>query len=127
MDIYIYNNRLKKESNDIQRAITNSMNNLSRRIEAYRENGVSFENIYNDDKVKYDKHGNLYTFKDQKNNVQIRLLYSYTTINNKPALIIVDYYVKKKNNKQYINMFKLASDKLTAEIINNAVYFQSVC
>ncbi len=77
---------------------------------AYKNQGVSFEKIFNDDHVKYDKHGQFYTFKYQRNNIQIRILYAYITVDETEIIMITDYFVKKKNDKSYIKQFDKANN-----------------
>lgn len=50
---------------------------LYERIKMYEKQSVAFNRIFNDDKVKYDKHGKLFTYKNQKFNMQLRIIYSY--------------------------------------------------
>lgn len=105
MLIYVYKKDYKKESVEVQNAIVNSIKVLYKRIRVYENQGVTFERIFNDDKVKYDKHGEFFTFKCQKSNVQLRILYTYFVYKQEPIVLIADYFVKKKNNKNYIKKF----------------------
>jgi len=86
------------------------MRSLSKRILAYENQNISFNAIFNDDYVKYDKHGEFYTFKSQKCNIQLRILYAYITVNNEPAILVVDYWIKKKSSKDYITRFDNYND-----------------
>lgn len=94
-----------RASKDLQKALISASASLYERIKAYEAQNISFENIYNDDKVKYDKHGQFYTYKAKKQNLQIRMLYAYIFINGTAVIIIADFTVKKKNNKDYIKEF----------------------
>lgn len=105
MKLYIGKKDFKKESREVQVAIVHAANVLYERIKIYEDQGVSFQRIFNDDKVKYDKHGEFFTFKCQKANVQLRILYTYLIYNQEPIVLIADYFVKKKNNKNYIKKF----------------------
>lgn len=94
-----------KESKDVQKAIVSGVETLYGRIQNYENQNVEFNMIFNDDKVKYDKHGQFYTFKFQKSNMQLRLLYSYLIIDCMPVIVIADFFVKKRNSKDYIDKF----------------------
>lgn len=105
MKTYICKKDYKKECREIKKALTLSVRNLSNRIIAYENQNISFGSIFNDDYVKYDKHGEFYTFKSQKCNVQLRILYAYIIVDEEPVILIADYWVKKKNSKEYIHRF----------------------
>ena len=94
-----------KESKEVQKAIVSGVETLYGRIQNYEEQNIDFNLIFNDDKVKYDKHGQFYTFKFQKSNMQLRVLYSYLIIDCVPVLVIADFFVKKRNSKDYIEKF----------------------
>lgn len=94
-----------RSTKDLQKAIVGASSSLYERIRTYESQNISFENIYNDDKVKYDKHGQFYTYKAHKQNMQIRLLYAYIIVDGVPVIVIADFTVKKKNNKEYIRSF----------------------
>ena len=110
MDICVYKKSYFKESSEVQKAITCAVSSLYSRITTYENQNVSFGKIFNDDRVKYDKHGDFYTFKYQKSNMQLRILYAYILINGTPVIIVADFVIKKKNNKDYIKQFEPASD-----------------
>lgn len=120
MKLYILKKDYNKESREIQRAIMSSMELLLGRILEYEKQGVCFDRIFNDDKIKYDKHGKFFTFKSQKSNVQLRILYSYMLIDQEPVFLIADYYVKKKNKKDYIKKFDLVNSWEPFELVNKA-------
>lgn len=94
-----------KESKEVQKAIVSGVETLYGRIQNYEEQNIDFNRIFNDDKVKYDKHGQFYTFKFQKSNMQLRVLYSYLIVDCVPVLVIADFFVKKRNSKDYIDKF----------------------
>lgn len=110
MEIKAYKKDFFKESHQVQSALIAAVNALYERINQYEQQNIPFDRIFNDDKVKYDKHGNFYTFKFQKCNIQLRILYSYLIIDGIPVIIIVDFYIKKKNNKVYIKRFENATN-----------------
>lgn len=94
-----------KESKEVQRAIVSGVETLYKRIRNYEEQNIDFNRIFNDDKVKYDKHGQFYTLKFQQSNMQLRVLYSYLIVECVPVVVIADFFVKKRNSKDYINKF----------------------
>ena len=111
-----------RASKDLQKALISASTSLYERIQSYEAQNISFENIYNDDKVKYDKHGQFYTYKSKKQNLQIRMLYAYIFVNGTAVIIIADFTVKKKNNKDYIKGF----DSMNS-VDPMSVYFCSQC
>ncbi len=125
MEMYVYSKNYFKESKEIQTAIVKSMKELYKRINMYEDQNISFEKIYNDDIVKYDKHGKFYTYKSQKLNVQLRILYSYLIINDTPIILIADFYVKKKNKKDYIKKFDYINSVDPKDIISNAFFVET--
>ena len=108
MDVCVYKKDYFKESPEVQSAINSAVGNLYERICLYENQQVPFCKIFNDDRVKYDKHGDFYTFKYQKSNLQLRILYAYIIIGKTPVIIVADFVVKKKNNKNYIKQFEIA-------------------
>lgn len=94
-----------KEPKEVQKAIVSGIEILYARIRSYEEQNIEFNRIFNDDKVKYDKHGQFYTFKFQKSNMQLRVLYSYLIIDHIPIIVVADFFVKKKDSKNYISKF----------------------
>lgn len=126
MEIYVYKKNYFKESNEIQTAIVKSIIELYKRIKMYEIQNIDFEKIYNDDNVKYDKHGNFYTYKSQKLNVQLRILYSYLIINDTPIILIADFYIKKKNKKDYIRKFDYINTVDPNKIISNAFFVKAL-
>ena len=108
MDMCVYKKDYFKESHEVQSAITCAVSNLYERIAMYENQNITFARIFNDDRVKYDKHGDFYTFKFQKSNLQLRILYAYIIIDGTPVIIVADFVIKKKNNKNYIKQFEPA-------------------
>ena len=96
MKICVYKKEYFKQSREVQSAITGAVGSLYERISAYESQNITFDRIFNDERVKYDKHGNFYTFKFHKSNLQLRILYSYIIINNTPIIIIADFVIKKE-------------------------------
>ena len=108
MDICVYKKGYFKETNEVQKAINCAIVDLYGRITSYEKQQVPFGKIFNDDRVKYDKHGDFYTFKYQKSNLQLRILYAYIFVDGVPVIIVADFVIKKKNNKNYIRQFETA-------------------
>ena len=108
MNICVYKNDYFKETSDIQRAIIRGVCSLYERITLYENQNVPFERIFNDERVKYDKHGDFYTFKCKKSDLQLRILYTYIVVDATPVIIVADFFVKEKNNKKYIKQFESA-------------------
>ena len=105
-----------KESVEVRNAIISGVNALYARICSYEQQNISFDRIFNDDKVKYDKHGQFYTFKFQKSNMQLRILYAYLIIDGVPVVLVADFFVKKRNTKDYIGRFEAVCDKSPEEL-----------
>lgn len=120
MKLYILKKDYNKESREIQKAIMSSMEVLLRRIKEYEKQGVCFNRIFNDDKIKYDKHGKFFTYKSQKSNTQLRILYSYMSVGDEPVFLIADYHVKKKDKKDYIKKFDVVNNWEPFELLNTA-------
>lgn len=126
MNICISTKQYVKESRDTQRAILAAVIELYRRIRLYEEQNVSFAKIFNDDQVKYDQHGDFYTFKCQKNHLQLRILYAYLVIDGEPTIVVADYFIKKKNNKDYIRRFEALNRAEPMSIYRQSYYMESV-
>ena len=120
MKLYICKKDYIKESREVKEAIRSSIDMLYERIRMYENQGVSFNRIFNDDKVKYDKHGKFFTFKNQKSNMQLRILYSYFIDDNEAVFLIADYFIKKKNKKDYIKKFDAANKWEPFDMLNRA-------
>jgi len=108
MDVFVYSKEFFKESPSVRDAILTAIDVLYSRIQAYEAQHVDFCRIFNDPSVKYDKHGEFFTFKTQKGNLQLRILYSYQIVNGIPVIILADFHIKKKNCKDYIKKFEYA-------------------
>ena len=105
MNIYIYTKDFFKEKSEIQKAILQASKCLHAKIKNYEQQNISFSKIFNDDSVKYDKHGQFFTFKYRIATMQLRILYTYLQIDEHDVILIADYVIKKKNNKNYISRF----------------------
>ena len=126
MKIYIYKKDYKKEPKEVRSAIISSVNVLYERIKMYENQGVAFNRIFNDDKVKYDKHGEFFTFKCQRANMQLRILYSYFLCEGEPIILIADYFIKKKNKKDYILRFDELNKRNLTTIFQGSYLIQGV-
>ena len=122
MNIYIYTKDFFKEKNEVQRAIVNGIITLYEKIKTYEKQNISFSRIFNDDGVKYDKHGQFFTFKYRVSNNQFRILYSYFQIDGNDVILIADYFIKKKNNKSYIRRFDAINDLNPLIALNHSYY-----
>lgn len=120
MKLYICKKDYIKEPREVKEAIRSSIDMLYERIRMYEKQGVAFDRIFNDHKVKYDKHGKFFTLKAQKLNMQLRILYSYLVYDNEPVFLIADYFIKKRNKKDYIKKFDVVNSWEPFEILNNA-------
>ncbi len=123
MELYAGKSYLRA-SKDLQKALVGASTSLYERIQSYENQNIPFDNIYNDDKVKYDKHGRFYTYKAHKQNMQIRMLYAYIVMDGTAVIIIADFAVKKKNNKEYIKSFDSVNsiDPITIYNASTCVY-----
>lgn len=127
MQIIVCKKSYSKETKEIQKAIVNAINTLYERIQAYESQGIDFDHIFNNDKIKYDKHGQFYTYKCKRANTQIRILYAYITYKDESTFVIADYYIKKRDNKEYIKQFDSANKCNPYKLLNNHQYqLQSV-
>lgn len=120
MDIYVSCKDYFKDSKEVQKALVNGAESLYIRIQNYESQNIEFNRIFNDDKVKYDKHGKFYTFKFQKSNMQLRILYSYIIIDCTPIIMIADYFVKKRTSKEYINRFDVMNSVEPIDLYSKA-------
>ena len=122
MKILVYKKDFFKESVEVRKAIIDSIYDLYTRIQLYQSQNIEFDKIYNDDKIKYDKNGNeLFTYKCQKANVQLRILYGYKIIHKEPVFLIADYAIKKKNNKKYIKVFDKFNNYTFEELLDTSL------
>lgn len=105
MRIYVHSKRFFRESKETQKTILDAMHALYDRIHDYEKVGTAFEQIFNDDKVKYDQQGQFFVYKSARGNLQLRILYAYF---GDGVLLIEDQFIKKKNNKEYLRQFEYA-------------------
>lgn len=105
MKICIYDKEYFKESKETQEAIISTVISVYNRIRGYTEQGIDFDHIFNDRVVKYQLHGNFYTYKHRTKNYQIRILYTYIEVDNEPTILVVDYFLKKTRSKKYMYKF----------------------
>lgn len=102
--------KLNKQNRNLKNEVLRAAKRVGERIVDYSNEGVSFENIYNDNVVKYDKHGCFFTYKHHgKNKSQIRLLYACLQDKDKTTIIVVDFFEKRdssrSNTKEHIKIF----------------------
>lgn len=94
-------NKFNKENNELKNNINNSLESLAKKINQYHNNGIDFIHIFNDNAVKYDKHGEFFTYKYHgKNNCQLRVLYACIQDNNITYIFLIDYMEKRRNEKR---------------------------
>lgn len=107
----------RKEDQLTQRSINSSLARLSLKIAA---EGGNVQNIFNTDSVIYDRiNDQIYIYKAHGvNNIQLRIVYAYEKINGEPIIYLIDYTIKKSNDKQYIsNMNKKFKTTNLSDII----------
>ena len=117
MKIYVHSKRFFRESKETQKTILDAMNALYDRIHDYEKVGTAFEQIFNDDKVKYDQQGQFFVYKSARGNLQLRILYAYF---GDGVLLIEDQFIKKKNNKEYLRQFEYAKALEAAKCLEEA-------
>lgn len=122
MKVYVSCKDFFKDSKEVQDAIIDGVENLYTRIQNYEKQNIEFNRIFNDDKIKYDKHGQFYTFKFKKSNIQLRILYSYIIIDFKPVIVVADYFVKKRTSKEYIDRFDAMNNVEPMSLYNKAKF-----
>lgn len=105
MNIYVSGKNYFRQNSQLQQAIVDAMKMLYKRISAYEKQNISFAQIFNDDHVKYDRHGEFFTYKCHKANMQLRILYTYMMIEGQPVILVADFFVKKRDSKDYIRQF----------------------
>lgn len=124
MKIYVHSKRFFKESKETQKTILDAMHALYDRIHDYEKVGTAFEQIFNDDKVKYDQQGQFFVYKSARSNLQLRILYAYfsaeTADGSESILLIEDHFIKKKNNKEYLRQFEYARALEAAKCLEEA-------
>lgn len=102
--------KLNKQNRNLKNEVLRAAKRVGERIVEYSNEGISFENIYNDNVVKYDKHGCFFTYKHHgRNKSQIRLLYACLQDKDKTTIIVVDFFEKRdssrSNTKEHIKIF----------------------
>ena len=117
MKIYVHSKRFFRESKETQKTILDAMHALYDRIHDYEKVGTAFEQIFNDDKVKYDQQGQFFVYKSARGNLQLRILYAYF---GDGVLLIEDQFIKKKNNKEYLRQFEYAKALDAAKCLEEA-------
>ena len=122
MKIYVHSRRFFRESRETQKTILDAMHALYDRIRDYEKAGTTFEQIFNDDKVKYDQQGQFFVYKSARGNLQLRILYAYFS---EGVLLIEDVFIKKKNNKEYLRQFEYAKDLDAAKCLQQAQLVES--
>ena len=91
----------KKEDKMTLKSIYSSLQRLSEKISS--ENS-DINRIYNNDNIIYDRiNDQIFIYKTHGiNNIQLRLVYGYEKKGNESIIYLLDYAVKKKNDKKYI-------------------------
>lgn len=102
--------KLNKQNRNLKNEVLRAARRVGERIVEYSNEGITFENIYNDNVVKYDKHGCFFTYKHHgRNKSQIRLLYACLQDKDKTTIIVVDFFEKRdssrSNTKEHIKIF----------------------
>lgn len=102
--------KLNKQNRNLKNEVLRAAKRVGERIVEYYNEGITFENIYNDNVVKYDKHGCFFTYKHHdRNKSQIRLLYACLQDKDKTTIIVVDFFEKRdssrSNTKEHIKIF----------------------
>ena len=69
--------------------------------------GVDFQNIVNDDSIKYDEYAHsFFAIKLHTSNVSLRVLYKVVNNNRRIIIQIHLVYVKKNEGAAYIKLFE---------------------
>ena len=102
--------KLNKQNRNLKNEVLRAAKRVGERIVEYYNEGITFENIYNDNVVKYDKHGCFFTYKHHgRNKSQIRLLYACLHDKDKTTIIVVDFFEKRdssrSNTREHIKIF----------------------
>ena len=109
--VTVCENKINKENSELKRAIIKASEELGAKIFQFYESGVCFNNIYNAENIKYDKHGDcFFTYKAHgMNKTQLRLLYSCVQTDDTTYKIVIDYIEKRKTvnkgHKDHIEKF----------------------
>jgi len=108
-DVKYIEKNFKKTSREEKEVIKKGMQKLIHKIHLYETNGISFEQIFNDDSVKYDiLPKSFFIVKVQTQRIPTRVLYRFIRINSDNAYIEVHKsYLKKHTDPQkYIGIFE---------------------
>ena len=100
---------MKKYSPNERKEILKAFEKLKQMIEVKEQYGVSFEQIFDSDSIKYDILGKgFYTFKAHgKDNAQIRILYRFIRKAKRQfELEMHMVLIKRRTDKQYIKKFE---------------------
>ncbi len=123
MKIYVYTKDFFKINSDLKKTILSAINIVYIRIKEYEKQGIPFNKIFNDEKLKYDKHGEFFTYKTSSHNVQLRILYTFLNVDGEDVIVLGDFALKKKNDKRYIKSFDKANSWQAREIFRESVAF----
>lgn len=99
---------LKKYSPSEKREVIKAFDKLKNLIDTEESYGTMFEQIFNNETIKYDILGSgFYTFKAQgRDRSQMRLLYHFTRLaNGEYNLQLHKVYIKRKSGKEYMTEF----------------------
>lgn len=100
---------MKKYSPNERKEILKAFEKLKQMIEVKEQYGVSFEQIFNNEIIKYDILGKgFYTFKAHgKDNAQIRILYRFIRKAERQFELEMHLVsIKRRTDKQYIKNFE---------------------
>lgn len=120
MKTVVYTKDYCKASPEVQKAIKNAAVSIYEKIKQYEKQGITFNRIFNDDQLKYDKHGEFFTYKCRANKIQLRILYTYLAQAQEDVIIIYDFAVKSRTTNEYIKRFDEANNADVTEILNNS-------
>ena len=91
----------KKADKVIKQAIIGSLIRLSERLES---NQKEINTIFNNDSIVYDRiTDEIFIFKARSNKIQLRIVYACKLLGSEYTIYLIDYSLKKENNKKYIN------------------------
>lgn len=113
--VTVCENKINKENSELKRAIIKASEELGAKIIQFYESGVCFNNIYNAENIKYDKHGDcFFTYKAHgKNKTQLRLLYSCVQTDDTTYIIVIDYIEKERQSIKVIRIILKNSQSMT--------------
>lgn len=100
---------IKKYSPNERKEIFKAFEKLKQMIEVKEQYGVPFEQIFNQESVKYDVLGKgFYTFKAHgKDNAQIRILYRFIRKTERQFELEMHMVsIKRRTDKEYIKKFE---------------------